>query len=167
MRIFMLTLLMSLSLLVAGCPPAEGPAGELAAISDPAAAREAIDRLRDEWIAAAERDDAAAVAALYTEDAVVTSPDDPPAEGREAIEALWTRNFPMASGLEVRSTKTAVSGDVAYDFGEFSQRLTPPEGEPMDVTGEFLVALERQPDGSWKLSRHVSFSRPPESAEGE
>ena len=171
MRIVMLTLLVSLSLIVAACQPAEAPpepaAVEPTAAADPAAAREEIQRLRDEWIAAAERDDAAAVTALYTDDAVVTSPQDPAAVGREAIQALWTRNFPMASGLQIRSTRTAVGGDVAYDFGEYSQRITPPQGEPMDLSGEYIVALERQADGSWKITRHLSFVRPPETAEGE
>jgi uncharacterized protein (TIGR02246 family) len=165
MRILTLALLISLSLLVPGCRqaevPAESPASEQLATPDPAAAQQEIERLRDEWVAASERDDAAAVAALYTDDAVVASPDDPPAEGREAIQALWTRNFPMASGLEVRSAKLEASGDFAYDYGEFSQRITPPKGKPMDVTGKYLVVLKRQPDGAWKIAKHVSFNMPP------
>ncbi|HUP47582.1 MAG TPA: SgcJ/EcaC family oxidoreductase [Thermoanaerobaculia bacterium] len=170
MRIPALTLLISLSLMVPGCQqaevPAEPAASEQLATPDPAASRQDIERLRDEWLAAAERDDAAAVAALYTDDAVVASPDNPPAEGRQAIEALWTRNFPMASGLEVRSSRIEASGDLAYDYGEFSQRITPPKGKPMDVTGRYLVVLQRQPDGAWKITRHVSFNMPPETRKG-
>ncbi|MGH9456207.1 MAG: YybH family protein [Thermoanaerobaculia bacterium] len=171
MRIVLLTLLVSLSLIVSACQPTEAPpepaTTDQTATADPAADREAVQRLREEWIAGAERDDATAVAALYTEDAVVTSPNDPPAEGREAIQALWTRDFPMGSDLVIRSSETAVGGDVAYDYGEYSQRITPPEGEPMDISGEYLVALERQADGSWKITKHVSIPRMPETTEEE
>lgn len=165
MRSLALTLLVSLSLLIAGCRQAETTAepevSTQPAAPDPAVARQDIERLRDEWIAAAEKDDAATVTAFYTDDAVVASPTDPPAEGRQAIEALWTKNFPTASGLQVRSHSLEVSGEVAYDYGQFSQRITPPKGKPTDVTGTYLVVLQRQPDGAWKIARHVSFNMPP------
>ena len=168
MRILTLTLLISLCLLIAGCPAAETPAepeiGEQPVTADPAAARQEIEQLRSEWVAAAERDDAAAVAALYTDDAVVASSDGPPAVGRQAIEQVWTEAFPRASELEIRSNRFETSGDVAYDYGEFSQVLTPAEGEPMQVTGEYLVALERQSDGAWKITRHISVNRPADAA---
>ncbi len=171
MRIVILTLLVVLSLIVAGCQPADAPSEPVTpvaetATADPAADREAVGSLRDQWIAAAERDDAAAVAALYADDAVLTSPQNPRAEGREAIQAAFARDFPMGSDLEIRSSRTEVSGDLAYDYGEYSQRVTPAEGEPMDVSGEYLVVLERQADGSWKITRHVSFVRPPENTAG-
>lgn len=164
MRVLILTILISLSFLVAGCKPAEAPAEapavEQPATPDPAIAQQDIERLRSEWIAAAELDDAETVATLYTDDAVVASSDGPPAVGREAIKQMWTQAFPMGSGLQIRSHESAASGDVAYDYGEFSQRITPAKGKPMDVTGEYLVALERQSDGAWKITRHVSVSRP-------
>lgn len=164
MRVFILTILISLSFLVAGCQPAEAPAeapaGEQPATPDPAVAQQDIERLRSEWIAAAELDDAETVAALYTDDAVVASSDGPPAVGREAIKQLWTQAFPTASELEIRSSELVASGELAYDYGEFSQRITPAKGKPMDVTGEYLVVLERQSDGAWKIKRHISVDRP-------
>lgn len=161
MRSVALMLLVTLSLLVAGCQPAEPPAEPMVstqpAAPDPAVDRAAIDRLRDDWIAASEKDDAMTVAGFYTDDAVHSSPDDPEVQGREAIQALWTRLFPAASGLKIRSLRQEVSGDLAYDYGEYTQRITPPKGKPMDVTGRYLVVLKRQPDGAWKLVNHTSF----------
>src|SRR5688572_25928041 len=98
-------LLPALILLVSGCQQAAAQTTDTMATvapqpvqTDTAASLRDIEALRDQWVAAAEKDDAATVTALYTEDAVVTSPDDPSAEGREAIQALWVKNFPLSSG---------------------------------------------------------------------
>lgn len=169
MRISALVLLVALSLVTAGCQqdPSQTAvktaqtAVEQSAQTDTAADRQNIEQMREQWVAAAERDDAAAVAAFYGDDAVVTSPDSATAaEGRQAIQDLWSKNFPMATGLQVRSTETEVSGDLAYDYGEFSQRVTPPKGKATDVQGRYIVVFKRQSDGAWKIDKHLSFPLP-------
>jgi uncharacterized protein (TIGR02246 family) len=139
-------------------------------VTEPAPAheadREAIDQVRSQWIEAAERDDAAGVAALYSDDAVVTAPQHEAVHGRESIRELWERQFPMASGLEIGSSDFEVSGDLAYDYGTFSQTLTTPAGEEMEVEGEYVVILRRQDDGQWRITRHLSFNRMPDGAPG-
>src|SRR6202030_809071 len=49
----------------------------------------AIEKLNDAWTAAFNEGDAAAVAALYTEDAYVLQPGSGMVKGRAAIEAFW------------------------------------------------------------------------------
>lgn len=171
MRMFKLMLLVALSLFLTGCPrQAVEPTTDTAmvteqpAVTDTAAARRDIEQIRDQWVAAAERDDAAAVTAFYTDDAVVTAPDTPAAEGRQAIQDHWARNFPISSALQVRSSETEISGDLAYDYGEFSQRITPPRGKAMDVQGRYVVVLKRQADGAWKIDKHLSFPLQPPAA---
>ena len=48
-----------------------------------------IEKLNDVWTAAFNKGDAAAVAALYTEDAYVLPPGSAMVKGRPAIEAFW------------------------------------------------------------------------------
>lgn len=144
------------------CQPAErdtatdtaAAGGAIAADAD--AARAEIARLRDNWVAAAERDDAATVAAMYTEDAVLAVPGAEPARGREAIQQMLARDFPTQSNLRVDSRETEVQGDLAYDFGEYTAQVTPPGGSATETSGTYVVVLRRQGDGTWKLTRHVS-----------
>ena len=48
-----------------------------------------IEKLNDVWTAAFNKGDAAAGAALYTEDAYVLPPGSAMVKGRAAIEAFW------------------------------------------------------------------------------
>jgi uncharacterized protein (TIGR02246 family) len=124
--------------------------------------RGVVEQVRSQWLEAAERNDATAVAALYSDDAIVTSPEGEAVRGRESIQELWERQFPMASDLDVDSSDFEVSGDLAYDYGTFTQTLTLPDREAMEVEGEYVVILRRQDDGQWRITRHLSFNRTPQ-----
>jgi uncharacterized protein (TIGR02246 family) len=133
---------------------------DAAAQTDPAAVRAEVDQLRNDWLAAAERDDAAAVAQLYAEDAVVLSSDgEMPLQGRDAIQKAYTTDLPMVSKMELRPQDFHVSGDLAYDFGEFTQQVTLARGKPMTISGNYLVILRRQDDGAWKLVKQMTVDR--------
>lgn len=125
-------------------------------LADAGEARSQIERVRSDWIAAAERDDAATVAAMYVEDAVMVGTGSPPARGRQAIQAALAQEFPTSRNLSVESHDLTVSGDLAYDYGEFSVQVTPPGGRARTESGHYVVVLKRQPDGSWKIVRHLS-----------
>ncbi|NLU83855.1 nuclear transport factor 2 family protein [Rhodococcus sp. HNM0569] len=96
--------------------------------------------------------DAAGVAALYDEDAVMAYPPGEVTVGRAAIEKLW------ASVLEHRPQfvpepplPTLVSGDLALTS-------TPPR----DGTGARAQVARRQPDGSWlRVLDQPEFTRSP------
>ena len=66
-------------------------AGLLALDAAPALARDkvTIEKLNDAWTVAFNKGDAAAVAAMYTEDAFVPPPSAEMVGGRAAIEAFW------------------------------------------------------------------------------
>ena len=130
----------------------------------PEAAREAVDQLRQRWVEAAERDDAAAVAALYTDDAVVTSPQDEPARGRDAIMQLWQTQFPVSTNLRVNPSRTEAGREVVAEYGTFTQTITPPNATAQEFNGDYLVISRRQDDGSWRIALHMSF---PRTAQGQ
>lgn len=147
------------------CAPAEdtavtadtaAPGDTAAARADPAAARAEIERLRDNWRSAADRDDAGAVAALYADDAIFVGTETAEVRGRAAIQETFGQQFPMSTISRIDSRDLTVSGDMAYDYGEFTQQVTPPNAPGQTINGHYLVVLRRQNDGSWRIVRHVS-----------
>jgi uncharacterized protein (TIGR02246 family) len=131
-----------------------------AAPADDNAARAAIEKLRSDWRAAADSDDAKTVAAMYADDAALVTADSPPANGRVEIEKSLAKGFPLTKLESIDSKELVVSGDVAYDYGTYRQEVTLPNGTKQMVNGYYLVASRRQPDGTWKIVRHVATVPP-------
>jgi len=147
-------LLMPVFLVTLAC---ERPAAEPAAgVPDEATGRREVEQLRDAWVAAAERDDAPAVAALYAEDAVFVSTETGPARGRAAIQEMLSQSFPVSTLENIASSDLVVSGDLANDYGEFTQRFHPAGAPQQTIRGHYSVTLRRHPDGAWRIIRHLS-----------
>lgn len=130
------------------------------ATMDTAADRQALEAMAEEWQQAANADDAAAVAALYTRDAMFVSSTGS-AEGPQAIQQMLGESFQQAGELEITPGEVSMSGDVAWGNGTFSQTVTA-GGAEQTVEGDYLVVVLRQPDGTWKIARHFSVTSPPE-----
>jgi ketosteroid isomerase-like protein len=114
-----------------------------------ASAPEEITRL---FVERSNAGDAAGVAALYEQDAVVAYPPGGQTTGRAAIQALWEKV--LSRGLRFEPEEplpTLVSGDIA---------LTSTVAR--DGTGVRVQVLRRQPDGSWlRLLDQPELSPPP------
>ncbi|QKW36192.1 nuclear transport factor 2 family protein [Actinomadura sp. NAK00032] len=83
--------------------------------------------------------DAAGVAALYEEDAVIAYPPGSRTTGRDAIRRLWEKVLAARPRFEPEQPlPTLVSGDLALT-------ATPPR----DGAGARAQVARRQPDGSW------------------
>ncbi|MEU1725692.1 nuclear transport factor 2 family protein [Nonomuraea sp. NPDC005692] len=99
--------------------------------------------------------DAAGVAALYEEDAVLAYPPGSRTVGRAAIQELWEKVLAGRPHFEPEQPlPTLVSGDLALTS-------TPPK----DGTGARAQVVRRQPDGSWlRVLDQPEFVSPGERA---
>ncbi|MFB3777747.1 MAG: SgcJ/EcaC family oxidoreductase [Bryobacteraceae bacterium] len=136
---------------------------------DVTADMKAINALRDQVMTAFNSGDAAALAATYADDAVMMNPNQPAVEGRQAIQASYETMFKEGhASIAFTPLETQVTGDWAYDRGNYSFTLTPKSGKPTEESAKYLVICKRQPDGSWKLHREMSNSNnPPRSPAGK
>jgi uncharacterized protein (TIGR02246 family) len=141
--------------IVAGCQKqtAEetGTTEETPAV-DVAAARQAIESSSTAWQTAALAGDAAAIAALYDEDAVLMPPNAPRQVGRPAIQAHMAEMMTATPITALTITTDAVdissTGDLAYSTGAYAITLTPPGGSPIQDTGKWLAVFENY-GGQW------------------
>lgn len=103
------------------------------------------------------RGDAAAVAACYTEDAVLMPPNRPAVEGRAAVEAYF-REALASFAIEIASTaqEEVVAGDWGWLRTRLVQRITPRRGgRTVEVAGKALILARRGADGAWRYHRDV------------
>ena len=128
----------------------------------------AIDRLRDEFIALNNAGDAAGLAGLYTDDAVLMPPNQEAVTGNQAIESWFQTTFDQFTiEFTLASDELEVVGDLAFDGGAYVIALTPQaDGEAMEETGKYILILRKQVDGSWKLVRDIWNSNNPLSGAG-
>lgn len=143
------------------------PATERAAVPADAADTEAeVARIREAWVEAAEAGDAATVASFYAEDARMVDASGDVADGRDAIRETLAPGFEAMSDLEVTSTGLVIGTDVVSDMGTYTQILRTPEGQEQTVNGSYVVVLQRQPDGAWRIVHHLSSAPAQSEAEG-
>lgn len=124
----------------------------------------AIVKVADAYVAAVKARDAAKVAELYAENAVEMPPHQKPIRGRDNIRKHYEQQFkdPGAefSGVTLQRTEARVSGNIGYDTGQYSQRITPKGGKPIDDTGNYIVILH-QTDGQWRVAHAIYNSHLP------
>jgi uncharacterized protein (TIGR02246 family) len=100
--------------------------------------------------------DAAALAALYTDDATLLPPDIEMIQGKQGIEGFWSGGFQMGIKDAVLTTVDVFgSGDLAYEIGKFTLKIQPEGQEPIEQKGKYVVVWKKTADGSWKL--HVDI----------
>lgn len=115
----------------------------------------------DEWIARYTANDAAGIAALYSEDAQLLPPDQEIVEGRAAIQEFFARtNPPGSADIEIATVETHVFGDYAHRQGSFL--LKGPEGAAV-AAGKFLE-LWKKMDGRWLIHRDMWSANAPAPA---
>ncbi len=124
---------------------------------------DAINSLRDEFIALDNASDAAGLASLFTNDAVLMPPNQAAVTGNQAIESWFQTTFDQfTTEFTVASEELEVVGDWAFDWGAYMTALTPKAGgEATEDRGKYIVILRKQVDGSWRIVKNIWNSNNP------
>ena len=163
-------LLSTTALLVSACQANEKPANSAAemnssATADTAADEQAIRGQVDHWLQLVKAKDAAAIAALYTDDGAVMPPNGPIAKDHAAIQKTWASML-QTPGFDLTFTPEQIivsqSGDMALDRGTY-QLTVAPAGKPQHDTGKYVVVW-RKVGGTGKAAADIFNSDGPPAA---
>lgn len=113
---------------------------------------EGIELLVARLLEALQRHDAAACAALFTDDGLVLSPYGPPARGRAAILATHQSWFDEGETNKRLTLQEAdASGELGYCILAYAGDYLQPDGSYTTDRGRSVNVLRRQVDGDWKI----------------
>jgi ketosteroid isomerase-like protein len=97
------------------------------------------------FISAFNAGNADAVAAFYTDDAVLLVPNAPIARGNAAIRDAF-RAHGAGATLNFAPDRIVQSGDVAYEYGHYTMGMG-----SMNDQGNYVTVWRRQANGDWKI----------------
>jgi len=125
-------------------------------IEAPDTAEDEIHAAIIEWVDIYNRNDWAALAAQFTEEAVMMPPNSPAVTGRAAI-AAWEAANEAGFQIALKPDDISITGDSAIVRGRSCVFIPSDEdGTGVDI-GKFLEVRRRQPDGRWLVS-HDAFN---------
>ena len=128
--------------------------------------QQAIEETNTQFCEAVNRGDAAAVAALYAEDAKLLPPNSEMVSGRQAIQAFWEGALEMGLwDINLEGVDVGCDGDMAYEIGTYTLNIQPEGGQAMTDTGKYVVVRKRQADAVWKWSVDIWNSNVPAAGE--
>jgi uncharacterized protein (TIGR02246 family) len=122
--------------------PASAQAGDL---------RAQIGKMSQAWQTAYNKGDAAALAALYTQDAKVMAPGAEPAAGRAAIQSLFAADIAKGAKNTLTLADATGSGDYAVETGSWVAKGA--DGKHLDH-GSYMTFYKKA-DGGWRIYRDI------------
>ena len=160
---------LALIALVVACAPKETAdvtaedAKAASHVLDDAAAAAIVDAMEQGYVDAYDAEDAAGIAALFTTDGSQARPLEPSTDVA-GIEAANAETF--ASGADyslevIREGLVAAEGWIS-SWGGFRATVIAEGAEPVTVTGRYASLQRQEPDGTWKIYRHIfNYEVPP------
>ena len=100
--------------------------------------RGTIEKANAAWIAAFNKGDAAAIAALYATDATVLPPGGPITTGRAAIQTFWQAALGGLQKPQLKVLAVTTSGNIAREIGELTAEVG---GKPF--AGKYVVVWKK------------------------
>jgi uncharacterized protein (TIGR02246 family) len=112
-----------------------------------------IDKLNDAFVAAFNKGDFAAVAAMYTEDATVLPPGGTMIKGRSGIQAFWTQAGQGIADVKLTAVDVkSLGSEAAREIGTFSLMTKAQQSQP--VVGKYVVVWQKV-GSDWKLATDI------------
>lgn len=144
------------SLLFVGCaaPPQQETTAE---------ARPGIQATISDWMTAFSHDDAAGVAACYTEDAKLLPPNEGTVSGRQAIQAWFQAGIDAGLDVRLEIQELEVYGATGYEVGKAT--VMGPDGQTIDDS-KYIVIWKKVGD-AWRMHRDIFNSNRPLPAPSE
>ena len=134
-------------LIMAGCQQATAPDSRSAV-----AAQQDINDLHSALLKGYNGKDAAAIAALYSEDAILMPPNLAPVKSKIAVGDFMRQMLvPPYGSMLLNVAETVVSGDYAFSSGFYTVLRT--DGTTLD-NGKFVEVLKNE-SGSWHIYRDI------------
>src|SRR5690349_9701842 len=120
--------------------------------SESESARVAIDALNRQWEISFDNHDAAALAALFTEDCVRLPQGGSTTIGRSALEAAYQHEFAgiwlAQAKVVLKTEEVIVSGNYAFARGTDTV-VWVEDGRQVEETGKWISVYRREADGTW------------------
>ena len=112
-----------------------------------------IQSLNDKFAQAFDAGDAAAVAALYADDAVILPPGPEMMKGKSAIQKFWKGAAEQLGNGKLTTVDVKPLGsERAQEIGTFTFRTK--GSQPQEITGKYVVVWEKV-GGEWKLATDI------------
>ena len=125
----------------------------LLAVPALAQSKATIEKLNEAWCAAFNKGDAAALAAMYTDDATVLPQGGPMIKGATAIKDLWAGEVKTLGDATLTTVELHTMGEVmAYEIGLATAKTK--ASPPQEVAGKYLVVWKRS-GTSWKIAADI------------
>ncbi len=114
--------------------------------------RAAIEAANKKLAGAAAKGDAAAMASVYSPDAIAFPPNADAIKGQAAIRKMW--QDVLASGIasmELTTSEVESAGDLAYEVGNYAMKA---KDAKVADRGKYCVVWKRV-NGQWMLHRDI------------
>ena len=122
--------------------------------------KDIIQARENVWAAAFNANDAAALGAIYEEDAILIPPGMEPIYGRPAIEEALAGFFPVLKDLKLDTDNVRPMGDdYAVEVGRVSYNALGEDGSLTPVTDDYVIVWHKGEDDVWRFITDIFNSR--------
>ena len=165
------TVLLVVPLVVAACAPkpqqtdsTTAPAAVAAPAADTKADEDTIRAISSRVATAMTGHDTAAIAALYADDGVDFTPNNPPAHGRAGVVKEYAGMFGALKDMKLTMTPADVmvaqSSDLAVSHAAYDMTWTDAKGKAMKERGNVVIAWKKV-GGAWKVATSMNAPEAP------
>ena len=114
-----------------------------------------LSKIAADFGAAVTAGNAAKVTSLYTADATFMPPNEAAIRGSAGIQGWFQKQMDQGPAkLTLSPTESRISGDLAFETGNYTLSAKPKTGPPVNDKGKYIVVLRK--DGTtWKISHDI------------